>query len=211
MVAFATGSAAILLACSNDGRDMKVPTFDQNESIITTTIAPQEPVGFDTAGLPEDGEAILEISAPWSEGERIPVQFTCKGSNISPSLAWFDLTPAAVGVAIVMYEFGIDQIVHWIVANLDPARAFIDSGELEGSPTPDDVVIGLNDASPIEGPSQGYRGPCPVAGTSATYTLEVHALGQLVELPSGAPAADLRTAIELVSIARAMITAYAEG
>jgi Raf kinase inhibitor-like YbhB/YbcL family protein len=190
---------------------MRAPTFDQNESIITTTTAPEEPVGFDTASLPGSGEENLEVSIPWSEGDRIPVQFTCKGSNVSPSVAWFDVSPEAVGIAIVMYEIGVDQTIHWIVANLDPARAFIESGELGTPDVPAGVVVGLNDQSSVPGPTQGYRGPCPAPGTASTYTLEVHALGQIVELPSGTPAQDLRSAIDLVSIQRAAITAYAEG
>jgi hypothetical protein len=124
---------------------MRAPTFDQNESIITTTTAPEEPVGFDTASLPGSGEENLEVSIPWSEGDRIPVQFTCKGSNVSPSVAWFDVSPEAVGIAIVMYEIGVDQTIHWIVANLDPARAFIESGELGTPDVPAGVVVGLND------------------------------------------------------------------
>jgi Raf kinase inhibitor-like YbhB/YbcL family protein len=206
-----SASAALLLGCSSDGRVMRAPTFDQNESIITTTTAPEEPVGFDTASLPGSGEENLEVSIPWSEGDRIPVQFTCKGSNVSPSVAWFDVSPEAVGIAIVMYEIGVDQTIHWIVANLDPARAFIESGELGTPDVPAGVVVGLNDQSSVPGPTQGYRGPCPAPGTASTYTLEVHALGQIVELPSGTPAQDLRSAIDLVSIQRAAITAYAEG
>lgn len=191
---------------------MREPTFDQNESIITTTtMVPEEPVGFDTASLPGSEEEALEVSIPWSEGGRIPVQFTCNGSNVSPSVAWFDVTPEAVGIAIVMYEIGVEQTVHWIVANLDPGRAFIDAGELDTTDLPVGVVVGLNDRSPAAGPAQGYRGPCPAEGTASTYTLEVHALGQIIELPSGTPAQDLRSAIDLVSIQRAAITAYAEG
>lgn len=204
-------SAGILLGCSSDGRVMREPTIDQNESIITTTMAPEEPVGFDTAPLPGNEEQNLEVTIPWSEGDRIPVQFTCNGSNVSPNVAWFDVTPEAVGIAIVMYEIGVDQTVHWIVANLDPARAFIESGELDTPDVPAGVVVGLNDQSPSAGPTQGYRGPCPAKGTASTYTLEVHALGQIIELPSGTPAQDLRSAIDLVSIQRAAITAYAEG
>jgi Raf kinase inhibitor-like YbhB/YbcL family protein len=210
-VGFTVAIGTALAGCSSDGREMRDPTFDQNESIITTTVAPEEPVGFDTASIPGSDDQFLEISVPWSEGDRVPVQFTCAGANVSPSVAWFDVTSDAVGVAIVLYEIGIDQTVHWIVANLDPARAFIDSGELDGDEAPIDAVIGLNDASSVAGPTQGYRGPCPAPGTSATYTLEVHALGQLIELPSGTPAQDVRSAIDLVSIQRATITAYANG
>ncbi len=204
-------AAAVLVGCSSDGRDMREPRPDQNESIITTTTTPQEPVSFETAALPGDTEDVLEISVPWSEGDRIPVQFTCRGSNVSPSIAWFDVTTDAVGMAIVFSEVDDNQTVHWIVANLDPARAFIDTGALDGDERPIDAVVGLNDPSSIAGPPQGYRGPCPADGTSATYVLEVHALGQLIELPTGTPAQDLRSAIDLVSIQRAAITAYANG
>lgn len=190
---------------------MRAPTSDQNESIITTTVAPEEPVAFDTAGISGEDEQSLDVSISWSDGDRIPVQFTCRGADLSPGVSWFDVSPDAVGIAIVMYEVGVEQTVHWIVANLDPTDAVIEAGELDGPNAPTDVVVGLNDASPIEGPTQGYRGPCPAAGTSVTYTIEVHALGQLIELPTGTPASDLRSAIDLVSIQRAAITAYAEG
>lgn len=206
------GIAGLVLAgCSRDGREMRPPTFDQTESIITTTLAPEEPVGFDTATIPGSEDEFLEISIPWSEGDRIPVQFTCGGSNVSPSITWFDVTADAVGMAIVFYEIGIGETVHWIAANLDPAQAFIDSGALQGDQAPLGVVIGLNDASDVPGAVQGYRGPCPPEGSSSTYVLEVHALGQVIELPSGTPAQDLRSAIDLVSIQRAAITAYANG
>lgn len=190
---------------------MREPRIDQNESIITTTTAPEDPVAFETAAVPDPIDDALEVGIPWSEGDRIPVQFTCKGSNVSPSVAWFDVTPDAVGMAIVMYETANDQAIHWIVANLDPARAFIDSGELDGDQAPVGIVIGLNDPSAVPGPTQGYRGPCPAPGSTASYTIEVHALGQLVELPSGTPALDLRSAIDFVSIQRAAVTAFAAG
>lgn len=190
---------------------MRAPRIDQNESIITTSsTTPVEPVGFDTAAAVDDGGDSLEITLPWVEGDRIPVQFTCKGSNISPSLELFGLSPQAVGVAIVMYKIGIEQTVDLIVANLDPARAVFDVGAFDAAKIPAGAVVGLNDPSPGPGPTQGYRGPCPQDGKSGTYTVEVHAQGQLIELPSGTPAADLRSAIDLVSIQRAAVTAYAQ-
>lgn len=204
-------AGALVTACSNDGRTMREPRPDQTESIITTTSGPTEPVGFETAVAPENADEFLEVTIPWTEGSRIPDQFTCRGSNVSPNIAWFDVSPAAVGIAIIMYEIGVDQVVHWIATNLDPTTAFIDSGALEGPNRPAGVIVGLNDASTAPGPIEGYRGPCPAAGTASTYTLEIHALGQLVELPSGTPARDLRSAIELVTIQRAAITAYAQG
>lgn len=202
-----------MAACSDDGREMRVPQPGQNESIITTTVASTEPVGFDTAGLPSEA---MQISTSWAEGERIPVQFTCSGAGHSPNVSWFDTPVDAVGIAIVFYELvagSATQITHWVVANLDPLQAYIDVGEFE---KPDietnfDVVFGLNDPIAGSGTTIGYRAPCPAPGTSATFVLEVHALGQFIELPSGTPARDLRTAIDSVTISSASITAFAQG
>jgi hypothetical protein len=38
----------ILGACSDDGRDMKIPAGNQNESIMTTTLPVEGDASFDT-------------------------------------------------------------------------------------------------------------------------------------------------------------------
>lgn len=199
-----------LAACSHDGRVMRAPRADQTESIITTTVAVDEPAGFDTAQLPSEE---FQMGASWAEGERIPVQFTCRGSGMSPSVSWFDPPAGTAAIALVFYEDGPTPIVNWIVANIDPALGYIDVGGLDGgslAPAAFDPIVGLNDPSDVEGPLSGYRAPCPAAGTSSSYVFEVHALGQLIELPNETPARDLRAAIDLATIAQSSITAYAE-
>ena len=197
--------AATAVACSNDGRELRPPRADQNESIITTTSAPDNGASFDVASLPALEPDVFEISVPWSNDETIPDRYTCNGENVSPEVAWFDVTPAAVAMAIIFYEEGPQRIVHWSVANLDPATAYIEAGT-----TPADALVGAND--PILGePAIGYRGPCPAAGESRSYTIEVHALGQFLDLPPGTPADDLMTAIDLASVQMSSVTGTAVG
>lgn len=205
IVLFAVTLVAAISACSDDGRELRLPRADQDESIITTTLAPEDAVTFDVSSLPGLDNDELEISVPWSNDGEIPVQFTCRGAENSPDVTWFDVTPAAVAMAVVFYEENIERTVHWIVANLDPATAFI-----EANAVPLDALIGAND--PILGPPiSGYRGPCPEPGETRSYTIEVHALSQYLDLPPETPAQDLITAIDLASLQMASATGSFTG
>jgi len=194
-----------LSSCSRDGRELRLPRPDQDESIITTTSAPEEAASFDAASLPAFETDLLEISIPWSNGDEIPVQFTCRGDNVSPDVAWFDVLPGAVAMAIIFYEEQPERTTHWIVANLDPQTAYI-----EVDSVPLDALVGAND--PVLGSSpSGYRGPCPEPGESRSYTLEVHALSQYLDLPPETPSQNLTTAIDLASLQMTSVTGTFTG
>lgn len=192
-------------ACSDDGREMRPPRPDQTESIITTTSAPTDGTSFDVSSLPALESDQLEITVPWTNDGVIPTRFTCAGENVSPDVAWFDVTPAAVSMAIVFYEDNLDSTVHWVVVNLDPTKAYLEAGEV-----PPSAVIGAND--PVLGDATaGYRGPCPETGETRSYTIEVHALGQYLDLASGTPAQDLIEAIDMASLQLASVTGTVTG
>lgn len=201
------GAVLVLVSsgCSNDGRALRLPRPDQDESIITTTSTTPEAESFDVSSLPALDIDELEISLPWVNDGEIPVQFTCRGEGVSPNVAWFDVSPAAVSMAIVMYEESLDRTVYWIVANLDPTTAFIDVDSV-----PLDALIGSND--PVLGESSaGYRAPCPQDGEKRGYTVEVHALSQYLDLQPGTPAQDLIAAIDMASIQLASVTGSTTG
>ena len=201
----ATFLIVTLNSCSTDGRELRLPRPDQDESIITTTAAPEDAVSFDASSLPAFETDLLEISVPWSNDGEIPIQFTCRGDNVSPDVAWFDVVPGAVAMAIIFYQEQPERTTHWIVANLDPQTAYI-----EADSVPLDALVGAND--PVLGIStSGYRGPCPEPGQTRFYTLEVHALSQYLDLPPETPAEDLTTAIDLASIQMSSITGTFTG
>lgn len=204
-IATLVAGVGLIGACSRDGRELRPPRPEQNESIITTTSAPEQAVSFEASSIPGLETDIFEISLPWSDDDVIPVQYTCRGADVSPPLAWFDVTADAVSMAIVFYESAPNRAVHWIVANLDPTKAFLEAGTLAS-----DALVGAND--PLLGePTTGYRGPCPSPGETRSYTLEVHALSQYLELPFGTPADDLLSAIDMASIQMASVTGTATG
>ncbi|MFM8529383.1 MAG: YbhB/YbcL family Raf kinase inhibitor-like protein [Ilumatobacteraceae bacterium] len=93
-----------------------------------------------------------------------------------------------------------------VAANIDPTTNAIAAGSL-----PVDAVLAANDFSTAEAPSFGWSGPCPPVGESHTYSIEVHALDQMIELPSGTPGADMVRAIDFATIASASVTGTVTG
>lgn len=187
-------------ACSSDGRDMRAPRPDQNQSIIPITEPPTQPVAFDTAS-PDVTDFILEL--PWMSGSDIPPEFVCAGS--APIIRWSGVPSGAVGLALVVTDLDAPiagrpelPFVHWAVAN-------IDIGLSSFAVVPADAVEAANDFAPATeaGSNIGWGAPCPPSGSSHTYSFELHALGQSIELPSGSAAADMVKAIEAVSLGRA--------
>jgi phosphatidylethanolamine-binding protein (PEBP) family uncharacterized protein len=196
---------ATTTACSTDGREMRLPRPDQNESIITTTSQAEDAVSFDVSSLPALETDLLEISIPWTNDEEIPAQFTCRGEGKSPNVSWFDVSPDAVAMAIILYEENTERIAHWVVANLDPQTAYI---EVDAIPL--DAIVGSNDPV-LGGPDAGYSAPCPAAGQTSSYTLEVHALSQFLEFPTASPSQELIKAIDLTSIQMTAVTGTFTG
>ena len=63
------GLVLVVGACSDDGREMKLPTDNQNESIMTTTLAPDDQGSFDTAAPDthlDDHGSETELFTSWS-------------------------------------------------------------------------------------------------------------------------------------------------
>ena len=191
--------------CSTDGRELRAPRPDQDESIITTISAAEEAVSFDISSLPALETDLLEVSIPWANDEEIPSQFTCRGEGKSPNVSWFDVSPDAVAIAIILYEENTERIAHWVVANLDPQTAYI---EIDAVPL--DAIVGSNDPV-LGGPEVGYSAPCPASGQTSSYTLEVHALSQFLEFPTATPSQELIKAIDLTSVQMAAVTGTVTG
>ena len=214
--------AVVATACNDDGREMRSPGPDKTLSIITTTSAPGTDTlpGFDTFPLdtlapvdsgpvdsgqvddtavqvrPGDEALDLEgfdVAMPWPDGGTIDARFTCDGEDVSPPLGWAGLPENTTEIAIVVLDGDASDFIHWIVAGIDPSVLTIQEGAL-----PTSALVGTN-----SGGLDGWTGPCPPAGETHTYTVEVHALDQQVELPPGSPADEMLRAIDFATIARA--------
>ena len=195
-------------ACSSDGREMRPPTDAQNETVFQ----PSETTVVDST-LPAESvvASAMNLTAPWVDGGVIPIDNTCAGSNVVPALSWSGIPAGTVSLAIVVIDSteptdsGVG-FVHLVAANIDPTTNAIAAGSL-----PVDAVLAANDFSTAEAPSLGWSGPCPPVGESHTYSIEVHALDQMIELPSGTPGADMVRAIDFATIASASVTGTVTG
>jgi Raf kinase inhibitor-like YbhB/YbcL family protein len=122
----------------------------------------------------------------FSDGERIPVAYTCDGADDPPPLAW---SPGPSGTAsYVVIADDPDApgrtFLHWTAWNLrDPrAGAGVDTSGARS---------GRNDFGTL-----GYRGPCPPRGHGDhRYHFRVYALDRALTLPEGARRTELEAAM----------------
>ncbi|MBU3688472.1 MAG: hypothetical protein B7C54_12125 [Acidimicrobiales bacterium mtb01] len=204
------GSVGLLLAaCSTDGREMRPPRPDQSQSIIESTLAPvPELGGFDASITPAPTFA---LTLPWTEGGPIPADYTCGGSDVSPPLVWSGVPVDTASLAVIVTDLDATNadgqpFVHWIVANIPPSITAIPTGgAIAGS------IESLNDFSSPESPRSGWGGPCPPVGATHTYSFEVRALDQFVELADESPASDLLAVIDAATVATASGTGTVAG
>ncbi len=119
-------------------------------------------------------------STAFSEGEAIPLDHTCDGTDGSPALNWSAGPPDTRGYALVFDDPDARGFVHWVIYDM-PADVI---SLPEAMPTHGAVdglgIQGTNDFGRI-----GYGGPCPPGGDLHTYNFTVYALDAHLNLPAG--------------------------
>jgi Raf kinase inhibitor-like YbhB/YbcL family protein len=198
---------AIAACDTNDGRDLRPPDADQNESIsVPTTAVPPSLPGEDTAGLgvitaptstlPGSLPGADAVGAPWADGTAIDERYTCDGDNISPALSWPEAPEGTGEIGIAMVDDDAPDFVHWAVAGIDPFRVSLAENE-----EPADAVQAVNGNGDL-----GYTGPCPPAGALHTYRVIVFYLADPITLPDGSDGATLLEAMTASSFQSAFVT-----
>jgi Raf kinase inhibitor-like YbhB/YbcL family protein len=130
-------------------------------------------------------------------GDPIPSEYTCEGSNTSPSLAWSSPPDAATELVLIVTDPDADDFVHWVIAGLDPSSTGISAGEV-----PEGAVEASNDGGTV-----GWTGPCPPAGETHEYLFALHALGEPLGLEAGSTGRLTVTLVEAASLSSATFTA----
>ena len=202
LVILPVAALVALASCSSDdGRELPPAGPDQTRSVLTTSTAP--PVSTDPAlaeevigDLTTASTAELALVLPWEDDGVIDIRYTCTGDNVSPAITWSNVPDGTVEIAIVMSDPDANGFVHWVVAGLDPLAGGIPEGAV-----PPTAVQAVNDFGDL-----GYGGPCPP--TSHTYVVDIYAIGQQLELPTGVPASDLVRAIESSLIATRSVAGH---
>ena len=137
---------------------------------------------------------IQVTSAAFTEGARIPVQYTCDGEDKSPGLKWSGLPDGGRSIALIADDPDAPGAtwVHWVLYGLSA-----DTTELnEGVPATETLSSGsrqgTNDFKKI-----GYGGSCPPPGHGVhRYYFKVYALDSELGLPPGVTKSDLLRAMD---------------
>jgi hypothetical protein len=117
----------------------------------------------------------LTITSPaFANGASIPAQYTCKGADVAPPLAWSAPSGAALVVDDPDAPGGV--YVHWIVTGIAPGSGNTGDGQTPGG----------GSAVPNSAGQAAYKGPCPPAGTGLHhYRFTLYQLPAGYQLPGG--------------------------
>ena len=145
------------------------------------------------APTPQEAPMALTLSSSaFAPGSSIPVDFSCKGRNISPALAWTGAPAGTASFAMIVEDPDAPggTFVHWVIYNI-PALSKGLAEAVAPQPTFDDgAAQGTNGAN-----RRYYYGPCPPSGTHR-YFFRLYALDTRLDLAPGASAAELRRAMQ---------------
>lgn len=179
--------AAVLLGplagCSGDGDSQPTPSPGPKVTTLGKT-APNAPAG-----------GPLTISSPaFADGAPIPVQYTCKGADIAPPLAW----SAPLGAALVVDDPDAPAglYVHWVVIGIAPGAGSTAEGQSPAGAT----------TLPNTAGQSAYQGPCPPAGTGThRYRFTLYQLPNDYQLPGGLAGVQAAQAIAGAATAQAQL------
>ncbi len=152
----------------------------------------------------EEGVNQMKLtSSAFSEGEKIPLQYTCDGKNMSPPLQMSNIPQGTQSLALIMddpdipeaakKQFNIQVWDHWIVFNIPPTTREIFEGiQPQG-------MIGKNTRGNLT-----YTGPCP-PDKEHRYFFKLYALNTMLSLSEGATKKELETAMQGHILAQAQL------
>jgi Raf kinase inhibitor-like YbhB/YbcL family protein len=118
--------------------------------------------------------APIKVSSPaFGNGDFIPAEYTCAGTNISPEISITGIPSNAQSLAIIMDDPDATNgtFVHWVMWNI-PVTNKIHKNSAPG-------IQGVNGRK-----ENKYTGPCPPAGTGIHhYHFKIYALDMKLSIP----------------------------
>jgi Raf kinase inhibitor-like YbhB/YbcL family protein len=120
--------------------------------------------------------ALIKVSTPaFKDGERIPVEYTCDGKDLSPELIFVYKGQArSIAVTCTDPDAPGGTFVHWVLYGIQANITSLAKGfNPEGKSNE-----GMNDFG-----KKGYNGPCPPPGKPHRYYFTVYALDFVPDRP----------------------------
>jgi Raf kinase inhibitor-like YbhB/YbcL family protein len=155
--------------------------------------------GDDTA---DGGDAITVVSDDFNEGDGVPLEFTCEGEDVSPSLSWSGVPADSRALAVVVDDPDADGFIHWMVFDIPP-----DVTDLPTAIAPDETIEAGGTHATNDFGNLGYGGPCPPEGEEHTYRFRVLATDIDLRLDPGTPAGEILPQLEARLLGEGALTA----
>lgn len=136
----------------------------------------------------------LELkSSAFNNNEFIPVKYTCKGEDISPSLSWSGVPEGTKSFALICDDpdAPMGTWVHWVLYDIPAEKRNFSEGVSKQKILEDGSKQGMTDFRRI-----GYGGPCPPPGAPHRYFFKLYALDEMLNLQSGLTKRELLREIE---------------
>jgi Raf kinase inhibitor-like YbhB/YbcL family protein len=132
-------------------------------------------------------------SPAFAAGAEIPRQYTCKGADTSPALAWSGAPANTASFALIVDDPDAPHgtWVHWVLWNLPASVHSLPEGVPKRDQLDDGSRQGRNSNQKV-----GYSGPCPPSGQTHRYFFRLYALDGKLDLAAGAGRSDLDTAMK---------------
>jgi Raf kinase inhibitor-like YbhB/YbcL family protein len=158
-----------------------------------------------TVSLPEVSSTVnWSLSSPaFSAGERVPVQYTGDGENLSPPLLWAEPPEGTVELVLICDDpdAPAGTFTHWLAWGLSPDLRELPAGIPTTATVADPAMVqGTNSANRL-----GYTGPKPPPGPTHRYQFYLYALTEKADLAPGADKAAVAAEVEAKAQASVML------
>ena len=160
----------------------------------------------------EENMSFQLTSAAFENGQSIPMEYTCEGADISPTLQWSGAPDKTKSFVLIVDDPDAPDPkaprmtwVHWVLVNI-PAKTKELVEDVQPQNLPEGTIEGLNDWK-----RSGYGGPCPPIGRHR-YFHKLYALDTVLEKLEEPTKAEVEEAMQGHVLAQAtLIGTYQKG
>jgi Raf kinase inhibitor-like YbhB/YbcL family protein len=127
-------------------------------------------------------------STAFADGNPIPAEFTCDGTDVSPELKWASVPAGTKSLALICDDPDAPSgtFVHWVIYAIPPGENQLPKAVPSNATLASGARQGKNGFG-----TTGYRGPCPPRGGPHRYFFRLYALDATVDAPPGASRAQI--------------------
>jgi Raf kinase inhibitor-like YbhB/YbcL family protein len=145
---------------------------------------------------PQKEETMKLTSPVFGEMQQIPVDYSCRGKGLRPTLEFSGIPQNTKSLALTMDDpdAPVGTFHHWLIWNIPITT------EISETSLPQGAVVGTNSTGHV-----GYVTPCPPSGTHR-YIFTLYALDSMLNLPTASDSKVLQTAVSGHSMAQTTLT-----